>query len=91
MRVRSLPRPSTRPQGDHVMSKAVEREPCPPECDGERHECYACGGEGLVLDDCFEDSCPCADPETDHDIVECEVCRGAGGWPCPATLPRSAR
>lgn len=56
---------------------------CGGECDGERHECWSCGGEGYVLDDCFEDSCCCADPETDHDTVACEQCSGAGGWPCP--------
>jgi hypothetical protein len=52
-------------------------------CDGERHECHACGGAGYVLADCFEDTCPCADPETQHDLVACETCHGAGGWPCP--------
>lgn len=54
------------------------------DCDGDWHACPHCGGEGYIVDDCFEDSCPCADPETDHDIIECDYCRGKGGWKCPA-------
>lgn len=34
-------------------------------------ECPECGGEGFIEDDCFEDTCCCADP---HDIVPCKTC-----------------
>lgn len=37
-------------------------------------ECYECGGEGFVVDDCFEDTCCCADPETEHGIIPCPNC-----------------
>lgn len=40
-------------------------------------ECYECGGDGVVLDDCFDDTCCCADPE-DHGYVRCHVCGGKG-------------
>lgn len=69
--------------GNGVGSDMSEDRPCGNECDGERHECTSCGGAGGVLDDCFEDSCCCADPETQHGVVACENCSGAGGWPCP--------
>jgi hypothetical protein len=54
------------------------------DCDGEWHVCNDCDGSGLILDDCFEDTCPCADPESDHDMIECPTCSGSGGWDCPA-------
>jgi hypothetical protein len=38
--------------------------------------CYECGGEGYVLADCFEDTCCCADPESQHGYIVCPVCRG---------------
>lgn len=44
--------------------------------DSADEECYECGGEGFVLDDCFEDTCCCADPETEHDVIPCPVCAG---------------
>ena len=37
-------------------------------------ECYECGGEGFVLNDCFEDTCCCADPETSHGFRPCSLC-----------------
>lgn len=55
-----------------------------PDCDGGFHECHDCGGDGWVLGDCFEDCCCCADPESEHDFLKCDICDGAGGWPCPA-------
>lgn len=39
--------------------------------------CPECGGEGYVLDDCFEDTCCCADPE-EHGYVKCSLCFGKG-------------
>lgn len=46
------------------------------ELDGD--ECYECGGEGIVLNDCFEDTCCCADPEAQHGYSTCPACRGKG-------------
>ena len=46
--------------------------------DDEDNECWACGGEGFVLGDCGEDTCCCADPETQHPMVRCETCGGKG-------------
>ena|ERR1017187_741416 len=37
-------------------------------------ECGTCAGEGYVLDDCFEDTCCCADPETQHGHSKCPDC-----------------
>lgn len=37
-------------------------------------ECYECGGEHVVVADCFEDSCCCAEPEIEHGVVACPVC-----------------
>lgn len=34
--------------------------------------CGECGGEGYVLADCFEDTCCCADPETEHGYIRCQ-------------------
>ena len=39
--------------------------------DEECEECGECGGEGWVTDDCFEDTCCCADPETSHGVIRC--------------------
>jgi hypothetical protein len=36
--------------------------------------CWECGDEGYVLSDCFDDSCCCADPETEHGYEPCPVC-----------------
>lgn len=38
-------------------------------------ECWNCGGEGYTLNDCFEDTCCCADPETEHGITRCPYCK----------------
>ena len=46
--------------------------------DGADDECSECGGEGWIVDDCFEDTCCCADPETEHDIIPCPVCNAKG-------------
>jgi hypothetical protein len=40
--------------------------------------CGECGGEGYVENDCFEDTCCCADPETEHGIRTCPTCKGRG-------------
>jgi hypothetical protein len=45
--------------------------------DDEVESCPDCHGEGYVLADCFEDSCCCANPEEDHDLVPCATCGGA--------------
>ena len=37
--------------------------------------CYECGGEGFIVADCFEDSCCCADPEMDHGLIPCPLCK----------------
>lgn len=34
-------------------------------------ECGECGGEGWILGDCFEDTCCCADPESEHGWIRC--------------------
>lgn len=39
-------------------------------------ECYQCGGEGWITGECFEDTCCCANPEEDHDMIPCPVCSG---------------
>lgn len=36
-------------------------------------DCPECGGEGFVEDECFADTCCCADPTT-HGIRLCSVC-----------------
>lgn len=46
-------------------------------------ECPFCGGDGYVLDDCFDDACCCIDPETQHDLVECNVCSVVGRHDLP--------
>ncbi len=30
-----------------------------------------CDGDGWLVGDCFEDTCCCADPELEHDLVPC--------------------
>lgn len=37
-------------------------------------ECPECDGEGFVVAPCFEDTCCCADPETEHGIIPCPLC-----------------
>jgi len=44
--------------------------------DLDHEECFECGGEGYVLDDCFEDTCCCADPYAQHGMIPCPVCGG---------------
>ena len=41
-------------------------------------DCPECGGEGFVEGDCFEDTCCCADPVTQHGLVRCPMCGGSG-------------
>jgi len=41
-------------------------------------ECYECGGDGWVVDQCDEDSCCCEDPEASHGLVPCSVCNLEG-------------
>lgn len=40
--------------------------------------CGECDGYGYVLNDCFEDTCCCADPENEHGYSVCPVCNGKG-------------
>ena len=39
--------------------------------------CWECDEEGFVEDECFEDTCCCANP---HALRGCTVCHGKGGW-----------
>jgi hypothetical protein len=39
-------------------------------------DCYECGGEGYIVADCFEDTCCCADPESEHGLIPCPLCGG---------------
>ena len=41
-------------------------------------DCYECGGQGWVTADCFEDTCCCADPESQHGIEPCPLCNPEG-------------
>lgn len=56
------------------MSERTEPEPIYDEDYDEA--CGECDGEGYVLADCFEDTCCCADPETQHGYVRCGTCGG---------------
>jgi hypothetical protein len=40
--------------------------------------CVECDGEGYVLNDCFEDTCCCEDPEMEHGYGTCPSCGGRG-------------
>lgn len=40
--------------------------------------CCECGGEGYIVNDCFEDTCCCADPELEHGVRTCPACHGRG-------------
>jgi hypothetical protein len=40
--------------------------------------CPECGGEGYIVSGCFEDTCCCADPELEHDVITCPECHGTG-------------
>lgn len=53
-------------------------EPCSADiddCDGERHVCGDCGGDGWTEDD---------DGVNGVEDVMCSTCQGKGGWPCPS-------
>lgn len=39
--------------------------------------CFECGGDGWIVDDCFEDTCCCANPEEDHGLIPCPNCGGS--------------
>lgn len=41
-------------------------------------ECPQCGGEGYVDNECFEDTCCCADPIKEHGFRPCPLCGGLG-------------
>ena len=41
-------------------------------------DCSECGGDGFIENDCFEDTCCCADPLTSHGISPCPVCFDGG-------------
>jgi hypothetical protein len=42
----------------------------------EDEDCDTCGGEGWVTAECFEDTCCCADPDTQHGLIRCPTCGG---------------
>jgi len=44
----------------------------------EWQDCEHCGGYGFTHHDCGEDTCSCYEP---IDNVECDICKGEGGWP----------
>lgn len=46
--------------------------------DFDEEGCYECGGEGWVVADCFEDTCCCADPDTQHGLIPCPLCNPIG-------------
>lgn len=48
------------------------------DADDTEEDCYECGGEGFIVDDCFEDTCCCADPDTEHGIIPCPQCNPRG-------------
>ena len=41
-------------------------------------DCSECGGKGWITDECDEDCCCCADPETQHALIPCPVCNPKG-------------
>ena len=49
-------------------------------------DCWNCDGEGYSSHDCGEDTCCCLIPE---DNVQCDVCRGKGGWIDTSEQPHS--
>ena len=57
---------------------AIERYPVESDDYYEDDECPECGGDGWVTADCFEDTCCCADPETEHGIEPCPLCNPTG-------------
>jgi hypothetical protein len=51
------------------------------DCDGSRHVCWDCGGDGFVESEDWQDW---------GAENMCRTCRNVGSWPCPA-LPESLR
>ena len=51
------------------------------ESDVDDNVCSRCDGEGWILGDCFEDTCCCEDPETEHDMIPCHFCNPGGQNP----------
>lgn len=41
-------------------------------------DCPYCDGEGVIVQDCIEDSCCCVDPELEHGVMECWHCATTG-------------
>ena len=60
--------------GEQYDDTLDERDEDGPEDD----ECWDCGGDGYILAYCGEDSCCCAEPDMDHDLIMCRTCRGKG-------------
>lgn len=54
------------------------REACD-DYDEPDQDCYECGGEGWITDDCFEDTCCCLDPDEEHGIIPCPRCNNPRG------------
>lgn len=48
------------------------------DCDGERHECWNCGGDGWEESEDWQDW----GAET-----MCWTCHSVGSWPCPLVIP----
>lgn len=53
-------------------------EPPPMESADDDEDCHECGGKGWIVDDCFEDTCCCADPEIEHGLIPCPLCNQEG-------------
>jgi hypothetical protein len=49
-----------------------------PDYGDSEEDCSECGGEGWITRDCDEDSCCCADPETEHGQIPCLRCNPGG-------------
>lgn len=60
-------------------------------CDGQWHVCWRCGGDGIIIADCIEDSCCCVDHEEEHGEEPCYNCDGKGGYPCPSAASHTGR
>ena len=41
----------------------------------EYDSCPQCDDEGYVVAECFEDTCNCLDPELEHDLIPCSLCK----------------
>jgi hypothetical protein len=48
------------------------------DCNGERHECWNCGGDGFVESDDWQDW---------GGEGMCQTCGNVGSWPCPMLPP----